>query len=198
MAYNNFTLIKVKKDFELTIDETQNLFQGVESLAASDFLTQTLDYYLPLATAINTEKARSEFIIAPIMGEIKRRAKNRVSLFSGSEFNVDQAKGLNGYCDFILSASQEQFDITAPVFTIVEAKKEDIVGGVGQCIAAMLAAQLFNDNAGNKIKTIYGAVTSGTNWRFITLEKKAVWIDLVEYYIIQLEKILGILMYPIQ
>ncbi len=198
MAYNNFTLIKVKKDFELTIDETQNLFQGVESVAASDFLTQTLDYYLPLATAINTEKARSEFIIAPIMGEIKRRAKNRVSLFSGSEFNVDQAKGLNGYCDFILSASQEQFDITAPVFTIVEAKKEDIVGGVGQCIAAMLAAQLFNDNAGNKIKTIYGAVTSGTNWRFITLEKKAVWIDLVEYYIIQLEKILGILMYPIQ
>lgn len=198
MAYNNFTLIKVKKDFELTIDETQNLFQGVESVAASDFLTQTLDYYLPLATAINTEKARSEFIIAPIMGEIKRRAKNRVSLFSGSEFNVDQAKGLNGYCDFILSASQEQFDITAPVFTIVEAKKEDIVGGVGQCIAAMLAAQLFNDNAGNKIKTIYGAVTSGTNWRFITLEKKAVWIDLVEYYIIQLAKILGILMYPIQ
>lgn len=100
MAYNNFTLIKVKKDFELTIDETQNLFQGVEAIAALDFLTQTLDYYLPLATAINTDKARSEFIIAPIMGEIKRRAKNRVSLFSGSEFNVDQAKGLNGYCDF--------------------------------------------------------------------------------------------------
>lgn len=78
----------------------------------------------------------------------------------------------------LISVSQEQFDITAPVFTIVEAKKEDIVGRVGQCIAAMLAAQLFNDNAGNEIKTIYGAVTSGTNWRFITLEEKAVFISL--------------------
>ncbi len=198
MAYNNFTLSKVKKDFELTVDETQNLFSEVEAIAPSDFLKQSLDYYLPLATAINTEKARSEFIIAPILGEVRRQAHNRVSLFSGSEFNVDQTKGLSGYCDFILSASQEQIEITAPVFTIIEAKKENLTGGVGQCIAAMVAAQIFNERAGNEFEMIYGAVTSGTNWRFITLKRNNVFIDSIEYYINQVEKLLGILMQPMQ
>jgi len=198
MAYNNFTLSRVKKDFHLTVDETQNLFSQVEAVVPSDFLKQSLDYYLPLATTINTEKARSEFIIAPIMGEIRRQSKNRISLFSGSEFNVDQIKGLNGYCDFILSASQEQIEITAPVFTIIEAKKEDIIGGVGQCIAAMVAAQIFNERAENEIKIIYGAVTTGTNWRFIVLERKEVFVDSDEYYIIQIEKILGILLQPLR
>jgi len=198
MAYNDFTLSRVKKDFHLTVDETQNLFSQVEAVVPSDFLKQSLDYYLPLATTINTEKARSEFIIAPIMGEIRRQSKNRISLFSGSEFNVDQIKGLNGYCDFILSASQEQIEITAPVFTIIEAKKEDIIGGVGQCIAAMVAAQIFNERAENEIKIIYGAVTTGTNWRFIVLERKEVFVDSDEYYIIQIEKILGILLQPLR
>ncbi len=198
MAYNNFTLSQVKKDFDLTVDETQNLFSEVEAIAPSDFLKQSLDYYLSLATAINTEKARSEFIIAPIVGEVRRQADNRVSLFSGSEFNVDQTKGLSGYCDFILSASQEQIEITAPVFTIVEAKKENLIGGVGQCIAAMVAAQIFNERAGNEFEMIYGAVTSGTNWRFITLEGNSVFIDSIEYYINQVEKLLGILMQPIR
>ena len=33
MAYNNFTLSKVKQDFELTVDETQDLFSEVEAIA---------------------------------------------------------------------------------------------------------------------------------------------------------------------
>ena len=197
MAYNNFTLSKAKKDFCLTVDENQNLFSQVEEIAPSDFLRQSLDYYLPLATTINTEKARSGFIIAPIMGEIRRQSNNQISLFSGSEFNVDQIQGLNGYCDFILSASQEQIEITAPVFTIIEAKKEDIIGGVGQCIAAMVAAQIFNERAENNIKKIYGAVTTGTTWRFILLAGKEVSIDSSEYYIVQIGKILGILLQPL-
>ena len=196
MAYNNFGLSKVKKDFGLAVDETRNLFVNVEPAIPSDFLKQALFEYVPLATAINTEKARSELIIAPVMAEVRRQTGNRVSLFSGSAFDVDGERGLTGYCDFILSASREQLEITAPVVTIVEAKKEDLIGGIGQCIAAMVAAQMFNERAGNPIQTIYGGVTSGTNWRFLTIQSQTVCIDLIEYYIDRVENILGILLLP--
>jgi hypothetical protein len=111
---------------------------------------------------------------------------------------VDSEKGLTGYCDFILSCSEEQLEITAPITIIVEAKKENIIGGLGQCIAGMVAAHIFNERANNSIKTIYGTVTSGTAWRFITLEANTVCIDSIEYYINDVEKILGILLEPIQ
>ncbi len=197
MAYNQFSLSKVKKDFDLAVDETRNLFADVGAIAPSGFLQQVLEEYIPLATVINTEKARSELIIAPVMMEVRRQTGNRVSLFSGSAFDVDQERGLSGYCDFILSASREQIEITAPVVTVVEAKKEDIIGGVGQCIATMVAAQIFNERVGNEINTVYGVVTSGTNWRFLTLARAVVYVDLIEYYVNRVDKILGILLLPV-
>jgi co-chaperonin GroES (HSP10) len=75
----------------------------------------------------------------------------------------------------------------------VEAKNENIKGGLGQCAAAMLAAQLFNEQEGNEIKTIYGAVTTGDIWKFLKLEGTDIFIDLNNYYIKELNKILGIL-----
>jgi transketolase C-terminal domain/subunit len=78
---------------------------------------------------------------------------------------------LVGFCDFILSESQEQFFIRAPVVIIVEAKNENIIAGLGQYIATMIAAQRFNQQAHNAIPVIYGAVTSGDLWRFMTLEQ---------------------------
>jgi hypothetical protein len=87
--------------------------------------------------------------------------------------------------------------ITAPIITLVEAKKEDLNGGLGQCIAEMIAAQYFNRQEENEIKEIYGVVTSGTIWKFMKLIDHDVWIDLTEYYLDNLPKILGILSQPI-
>ncbi len=71
--------------------------------------------------------------------------------------------------------------------TIVEAKRENIGGGLCQCIAAMVAAQLFNQQTNQQteksVDTIYGALTTGTNWKFLTLTKKTVSIDRTEYFI---------------
>jgi hypothetical protein len=41
-------------------------------------------------------------------------------------------------------------------------------------------------------------VTSGTSWRFLTLQDTLVRIDAMEYFINQVDKILGILMQPFQ
>lgn len=193
MSYSNFSLNEVIKQFNLTIKDKQDLFADISEIQPSEYLDFTLKYNFPIATEINTEKSRSEMIITPILLEIRRLLNDKISLFSGREFNVDSEKGLNGACDFLISLSESQLIINAPVITIVEAKKEDIIGGLGQCVAEMLAAQLFNEQEGNTIPVIYGAVTSGNIWRFLKLEKNIVYIDKVEYYINQIAKILGIL-----
>jgi len=193
MAYSDFTLSKVKKAFGLQIDEQIDLFADIPPLSCSELLTSTLQENLPLAIAINTEKARSELIIMPVLLELRRRSNVPISLFSGSEFNIDIEQGLAGFCDYIISKSKEQLTINFPVVAIVEAKNENIKGGLGQCIAEMLAAQLFNQQEGNLITTIYGAVTTGELWKFLKLIGNIVSIDLTDYYITDREKILGIL-----
>jgi hypothetical protein len=194
MAYSDFTLRKFKKDFGLQIDEQLNLFSSVPELPCSDHLAQTLQENVSLAIAINTEKARSEMIIAPVLLEVRRRANGRLSLFSGTEFNVDFERGLNGYCDYILSQSREQLTLNSPISVIVEAKNENIKDGLGQCAAEMFAAQIFNREEGNAIDVIYGAVTTGEIWKFLKLVGSIVLIDLNDYYITKdSAQILGIL-----
>lgn len=195
MAYSDFTIAQVQTDFQLSIDERQALFTDVPPVPPSALLTMFLDEYLSLAIDVNSEKARSEFIIAPVLADVRRHSNYRVSLFSGKEFNVDKDQGLTGYCDFILCLSNEQLYIQAPVMVVIEAKNENIIGGLGQCMAAMVAAQRFNQQTQRDIPEIFGAVTTGTNWRFLKLRDHTVWIDKPEYYIRDIDKILGILMH---
>ena len=198
LSYSKFTLENAQKNFELTLEENQDLFDEIQPVKPSEILTTILREYIPLATAINTEKARSELLISQILADVRRQLNYQISLFSGTEFNVEEELGLQGYCDFLLSFSSEQYFITAPVIAIVEAKNENIIRGLGQCVASMVGAQLFNQRSGNPVKVIYGVVTTGTNWKFLTLEEKIVRIDAGEYYIKEIDKILGIILEPFQ
>lgn len=193
MSYSDFTLNRVAKEFNLTISERSDIFKEIPELIPSNFLQETLRDNIALALGSNTEKARSELIIAPILVELRKQLNYQISWFSGIDFSVDASKGLNGSCDFIISRSPELLFVSSPVMTIVEAKKENILAGLGQCVAEMLAAQIFNKNEGNEIPVIYGAVTTGTNWKFLRLSGQAIEIDLLEYFINDVGKILGIL-----
>jgi len=194
MSYSDFDLKRVKQELGATLTEKQNVFSAVKSISISSTLTEILAENVPLARAINTEKARSELIIANILVEVRKILEHKVSLFSGIEFDVDKEKGLNGFCDFIISASPEQLTLSRPVITVVEAKNENIIGSLGQCIAEMVAAGIFNKAEGNRIMRLYGVVTTGTAWKFITMEGLDVVIDLDEYSIENSGKIVGILL----
>jgi hypothetical protein len=198
VAYSDFTLSRVRKELAVTIVDRPHLFAGTKAMPPSAFLAQSLERYTGLASLIGTEKAKSEFLIAPILAEVRDQVGNQIGLFSGTEFSVEPEKGLQGFCDFILSRSAEQLDVTAPVMTIVEAKNDNLKSGLGQCIAEMVAAQIFNDREGKPIEVIYGAVTSGTNWRFLRLQGQTIEIDEAEYFINQVEQILGVLLLPFQ
>ncbi len=193
MPYSDFNLKKIKDELHIKIIEQQSIFDNIQAVAISDTLKSNLDENIPLAISINTEKARSELIIANMLVEVRKKHKHQISLFSGTEFNVDKEKNLNGFCDFILCNSPEQLILTAPLIIIVEAKNENIVGGLGQCIAEMVGAKIFNETEGKMQKNIYGAVTTGTAWKFLKLTDSTVYIDLKEYYIETPERIIGIL-----
>ena len=196
MAYSDFkTIAQVQEKFGLDVDPSQTLFEAVESVEVSDFLQQTIQRNLFVANAVNTEKARSELLIAPILLEVRELLQEQVSFFSGTEFNVDSEAGLTGFCDFMLTASPEVYEIRCPVVTIVEAKNESIKTGLGQCIASMVAAQRFN-SAHADARSIYGVVSTGVIWKFLKLEQNFVWIDREDYLIKELVKLLGILALP--
>lgn len=197
MAYSQFNLSKVKEDFNLTTVENTRFFpKNIEAIAPSTRLLAILDE-LPWAIAVDTEKARSEVIINPVLLEVRRILNQKISVFSGEEFNVDIASGLNGVCDFLISRSPEQLTVEAPAVVIVEAKKSDIKSGIGQCIAEMVAAQKFNAAKNKPIKTIFGTVSSGTQWRFLKLEEQTVTIDLTDYPLPPVEQILGFLVWMV-
>jgi hypothetical protein len=193
MAYRDFTLTTIIKDFRLKLDEEADLFAVTPELSPSAALVAILDETVPLALTIHTEKARSELIVSPILVELRKLAGHRVSLFSGAEFNVDVAKGLNGVCDFLLSRDPEQLMVRAPVLAVVEAKDDNIKGGLAQCVAEMVAAQMFNEREITGVTMVWGVVTTGSIWRFLRLDGATVSLDRPEYYLERVGKILGIL-----
>ena len=193
MPYSSFTLDTVEETFQLEEIGAAGIFADSEPVEPSALLAQSLAKKAPLAKAIGTEKAKSELIVADILVELREHFERRISLFSGIEFNVDAENDLSGVCDFVISLSPGQFSLKAPVIVLVEAKKDSLTDGLGQCVAEMVAAQRFNAEKGNDIPRVYGATTSGTEWLFLKLAGRQLSIDMAAYQIAQCDKILGIL-----
>ena len=151
-----------------------------------------------MALRSGSEKARSELLITPILIEVYEQARDRANFFSGIEFDVDKKRGLSGFCDFMFTLAPRKITIQAPIISVVEAKKEDIPAGIPQCLAELVAAQIFNARAEKPINTLYGAVTTGTDWKFLRLQGTEATIDGDLYYLAQPEKIVGILCFMLR
>jgi len=176
MAYNKFKkLEQLQQNFGINSIFDSWLPDKFAPVKVSNFLLETL------ADAINeplaTEKAKSEYIIVPVLKELKRNNPSKISTFSGYSFEVDAQKGLNGYCDFILSADARKAEITSPVFFLVEAKNDNLEKGFAQCGAEMYAASIFNAQKQHPRETIFGAVTTAFLWCFLKLENATLYID---------------------
>jgi hypothetical protein len=197
MPYSSFTLDEVEEKFGLEF-KANPFIPDLEPIIPSDWLQETLLMTLPLAKIAGSEKARSEFIIAPILVELLKLTNNEISVFSGEDFTVDKELGLNGICDFMISQSSNQIKVSAPVIALVEAKKGVLKDGWGQCIAEMVAASKFNEHRKKSIECIYGIVTSGTSWQFFRMKDKVVLIDPEEYNIASVEKLLAILNWMVE
>ncbi|RKZ40270.1 MAG: hypothetical protein DRQ49_08980, partial [Gammaproteobacteria bacterium] len=153
MSYSKFTLKTVVKAFQLQ-ETVQNIFPTIKNLEISDWLQQTLEKGACLP--IKSEKARSEMIITPILLEMMEKNHRTFTIFSGENLDVDADKGLNGECDFIISKAIRTYTIQAPIFALVEAKQNIIENNMGQCVAQMMGAMIFNQSENQPIETIFG------------------------------------------
>ncbi len=192
MAFRDFHYPDVLATFGLTYDVTPDLFSGVDESFPSAGFEEQYAVGARLANTLNNGKARSEWMIAPVLGEFWWRYRGRIGLYSGAEFVADPAAGLTGYCDFILSRAPQQPFVSAPAVMVVEAKKENIIDGLGRCVAGMVGAQRFNRRTGGPADPVYGCVTTGTAWKFLRLNGTALSLDLAEYTITQVPRLLGI------
>ncbi len=194
MAYNQFTLTRLQEEHHLEISEQSALFANAPPAVLPASLRETLRKQTVVALRSGSEKARSELIITPLLMEVYEQMQEQVNLFSGVEFNVDEARGLVGYCDFLFSLSPLHREIQAPVISVVEAKKENINSGIPQCFAELVGAQIFNSAEGHLVETLYGIVTTGEIWKFLRLQGTAAIIDTDDYFLNQPEKIVGIIL----
>jgi hypothetical protein len=146
MGYSNF-----KKLNQLTGLGIQNISQDWLPVLKKSFEPSQhilSDLLEAKEEGLASEKAKSEYLIAPILKEVRRKNPDKFKSFSGYEFDVDSEKDLTGFCDFILSLSAHRVEISAPIFCLVEAKKGDVEEGFAQCGAEMYAAQIFNEREG--------------------------------------------------
>ena len=130
MAYNDFSLQDTIGQFDLNLIESA-FCESLPSVSPKAEFLNIFEQYLPLAQKAKSEKAKSELLVSPILVELLRLADNQIQLFSGEEFNVDRERGLNGFCDFLLSRSTISSIIQAPIVMLVEAKKGELDVGLG-------------------------------------------------------------------
>ncbi len=195
MSYREFTWGQAKQAFGLRTVEGDRFLPDNLAREPSAWLRETLARTIPWAIAVGNEKARSEGIITPVLLEVKAVLAGEISVFSGEELNVAPDIGLNGTCDFVLSQSAEQLALEAPVVVVVEAKRDDLKRGMGQCLATLVAAERFNQQRGQAIAALYGCVTTGTVWRFLCLRDQTVSVDLQDYPLPPIAPILGALVW---
>ena len=188
MAFSDFTLQTVEARFGVGIQPVA-LFRDVPLAVVpvwlQDLFARTLQ--LPLVS----EKARSELIVMPVLLACRELSNNTIVVYSGARLDVSPEQGLLGECDFLLARTASVPEVRAPLVVVVEAKKNDVEAGLGQCLAQMIAARLFNEQTGQQLPAVYGCVTTGEVWQFLRLQGAMASLDLRRYYLDNVAGILG-------
>src|SRR5260221_14449109 len=99
MAYADFTLEAAESELGVTA-RPGVLFADLQAVSGPPWLQDHLARGMQLALV--SEKARSEFIVAPILLAIREMSGYRIAILSGQRLDVDPARRLQGECDFIL------------------------------------------------------------------------------------------------
>ncbi len=189
MAFSEFTLDTALKSLGVSVREIDIFPQLVPAVVPA-----WLPDWLARGTrlALISEKARSEFIVVPVLLAAKELSGGRLAIFSGQRLDVDPSRGLIGECDFILALGPSVPPLRSPIAAIVEAKKNDVEGGLGQCVAQMVAAREFNAAAGRSpLLPVYGCVTTGEAWQFLKLADGVAELDARRFYLDNPAGILG-------
>jgi hypothetical protein len=196
MAYSSFrNLKKVSEKFGIKV-VNQTLFTDVDIklIEPSDWLKRSME--MANMMGFYTEKERSERLVHPILAELVAINNAQITVYSGQELNID--KELTGECDYLMTIGHKVIDfVSTPLFSVVEAKKQDIEHGTAQCTAQMIGAVRYNKIDNIELPYIYGATTDGQKWRFMKLENQTLTVHPTYYYLSDLSKLISVFAYLI-
>jgi len=129
---------------------------------------QEMSYVMQHVDVKMSEASISEFLIAPILKEIWKQYDDTLLIWSHVSLNVGEE--FEGYPDYLFTKRTHLGLVRdKPYVLVVEAKKDDFEGGWGQCLAALLAAQIIN---GDDQLILQGSVSNGDVWQFGRLQAR--------------------------
>lgn len=143
-------------------------------------LKQRIEAFLPHIT-LNSEMARREFLIAPILMDLIRFVPLKVKV----GYWIEVSNQLRGNLDYYLKS--------ASTLIVIEAKDENLQRGFTQLAVELIALQEWEDL---KFPLLYGAVSIGNVWQFSCCdrERKVITQDLNLYRVpMDLEELVNIL-----
>nr|VFJ95318.1 MAG: hypothetical protein BECKH772A_GA0070896_1008512 [Candidatus Kentron sp. H]VFJ96200.1 MAG: hypothetical protein BECKH772B_GA0070898_1008812 [Candidatus Kentron sp. H]VFK02205.1 MAG: hypothetical protein BECKH772C_GA0070978_1008412 [Candidatus Kentron sp. H] len=132
--------------------------------------------------ALNSEMAKRDFMIAPILWAAIRRVKARINV----EYPVEVDDRLSGSLDYLIRSRQQ--------LVVIEAKKGDLDKGFNQLTAELIALDKIEEKDSPAV--LHGAISIGELWRFGILErdKSSIYRDLHTYRVPEdIEKIFSII-----
>ena len=188
LTYNQVTIQDLRDKFEIIL-EIDAFLPEIEPSVIPDWLTTYLNINRLSPAFAKSEKAISEMLISPILSVVKANNATTISLFSGEPLSEGE---LSGVCDFIIAANPKAYLPEPPIMILVEAKKQDLYGGIAQCVAEMITAQNINRKMKIETDLVFGCVTTGNEWLFIQLSGKRAITDPTIYYYTDLAKIISV------
>jgi hypothetical protein len=196
MTYADLSLEAVESTFGL-ISRPGELFPGLRPAPVAEWLRDYLIRGRRVAALVSA-KARSEYLVAPILMAARDLTTSDLAVFSGQRLDVDPARGLLGGCDYIIALAPPVPRLRAPLITVLEAKKGDVDSALGQCAAQMIGARLFNERAGQGLIHVHGCATSGEVWQFLRLEPAELIVDETRFFLDNVGGILAALQAIVQ
>lgn len=190
MGYSTYRRLKaVTKKFGLSATQ-EALFENVtiQAIEPSSWLKETLQ--MSKLFPLTNEKVKSERIVSPILVEIANAYKDKITLFSGEDLEVNSKDDLSGECDFFFTLIPRSPYLESPIISLAEAKNDDMDYGIAQCAAQLYGVKLYNETEGKNIPILYGCTTDGVEWRFMRFENNIFYVDNKVYT--DLKEIIGV------
>lgn len=167
MAFNRKkkSLVEVLTTYKLRYEE--EVFFIKTDFPLPDTINEELDFVLEHLDYKCSESAIREYVISPFLKAAWREYAEDFLLWVEKEIRFDET--LNGVPDYVISRKSTMGKIffESPHVAVIEAKKDDFIGGWAQCALEMYAIHKIN-NADNA--TVFGIVTNGDTWEIASLE----------------------------
>jgi hypothetical protein len=194
MPFSSYkSLSAVLKKFQIKYVQT-NFVIETEFPVKDDFKSE-LDLLFTDGVIDNSESAICENLIYPVLKEVWKFYRNKLTLWSHQTLIYDE--DLSGVPDYIVTQRNPLATIVfdKPYFLAVEAKQDKFEEGWGQCLAEMIAVQRINDDLE---KTVFGIVSNGKVWQFGKLNADIFTRSRNLYTIEELDKLFAAVNYIFQ